>query len=146
MIHKSNISVKNIFKRRIAAAIAAGAGVVTIAEGSGVLLGVVEPPYTVLLWLLIYNVTTGGIALAAGIGLWLSRSWAAHLSSGIAGAHSLILMILWLLPLLGTTVAGQSLHAMMVRSGLWIVLAWAARKTGEDIRTPSTTLQENTQP
>jgi hypothetical protein len=63
-------------KHRIAAILGIIIGILTIIAGSKVLLGISSPNYSILQWLVIYNVLLGGISVIAGIGLWDLRSWA----------------------------------------------------------------------
>ena len=115
-------------KHRMAAILGIVVGVLTIIAGSKVLLGISSPNYSVLRWLVIYNVSLGAISLIAGIGLWDHRSWAVSLSGCITALHGFILIILILMFILGKTVAYQSIMAMLFRTTVWLGIFVVARK------------------
>jgi hypothetical protein len=103
-------------------------GILTIIAGSKVLLGISSPNYSVLPWLVLYNVSLGAISLIAGIGLWNHRSWAILLSGVITALHSLIFIILFVMFILGKTVAFQSILAMLFRTTVWLGIFVVAKK------------------
>jgi hypothetical protein len=104
---------------RIAAIIALVIGLLTIVEGSIVLLGLESKPYPVLPWLLRYNVAMGVVSLAAGHGLWRKQGWAWMLSRTVLVCHGLVFLSLVGMHLLGQTVAVQSIGAMLFRTAIW---------------------------
>jgi hypothetical protein len=115
-------------KHHIAAILGIIVGVLTIIAGSKVLLGISLPNYSILRWLVIYNVLLGVISVIAGIGLWNLLSWAVFLSRGITTLHGLILIILILMFTLGKPVAFQSIMAMLFRTTIWLGIVVATRK------------------
>ena len=106
-------------KHRLAAVPALAIGLLTIVEGGRVLLGIETKPYPVLPWLLRYNVAMGFVSLAAGIGLWREKSWAAALALVVLACHGAVLLSLAGMHLLGQTVAMVSIGAMLMRTGIW---------------------------
>jgi len=115
-------------KHRMAAILGIIVGVLTIIAGSKVLLGISSPNYSILRWLVIYNVSLGAISLITGIGLWNHRSWAILLSGVITAFHCFIFIILIVMFILGKTVAFQSILAMLFRTTAWLGIFVVARK------------------
>ncbi len=115
-------------KHRMAAILGIIVGVLTIIAGSKVLLGIPSPNYSVLRWLVIYNVSLGAISLITGIGLWNHRSWGILLSGVITAFHGFIFIILILMFILGKTVAFHSIMAMLFRTMAWLGIFVVARK------------------
>jgi hypothetical protein len=112
-----NMASRN--KHRLAALLALVIGLLTIVEGSIVLLGIETKPYPVLPWLLRYNVAMGFVSLAAGHGLWRERGWAWMLSRVVLACHGLVFLSLAGMHLLAMTVAVQSIGAMLFRTVIW---------------------------
>jgi len=117
-------------KHHIAAILGIIIGVLTIIAGSKVLLGISLPNYSILRWLVIYNVLFGVISVIAGIGLWNLLSWAVLLSRVITALHGLILIILILMFMLGKPIAVQSIMAMLFRTTIWLGIVVTTRKSG----------------
>jgi len=115
-------------RHRMAAILGIIIGVLTIIAGSKVLLGISSPNYSVLPWLVLYNVSLGAISLIAGIGLWNNRSWAILLSGVITALHGFIFSILILMFMLGKIVAFQSILAMLFRTTVWLGIFVVVRK------------------
>ena len=120
------------FRHRIAALVAVTLGLLTITEGGSVLLGLSTKPYTILPWLVWYNVVAGFLSVLAGRGLWLKRTWADKLADTIVTLHGLVLLILIVLFALKEAVATISIMAMLVRTVAWVgiilLTRWRIRK------------------
>ena len=110
----------------MAAGVAVVFGLLTVVEGSLVLLGISHPDYVVLQPLLIYNVIMGVIGLVAGAALWLNRRWALTLAIIIGAAHVIVLLVVGMMYLSGEAVALHSVRAMTVRSVIWLAIVWMA--------------------
>ncbi len=106
-------------KHRISALVAIIIGLLSIIEGGSVLLGLETKPYTVLPWLVWYNVVLGFVSVAAGVGLWMNRAWGYTSATTIVALHFLVLMILVILYSFRQPVALHSIAAMTVRSLVW---------------------------
>ncbi len=106
-------------KHRLAAIPAFILGLLSIIEGGRVLLGLSTKPYTVLPWLVWYNVVLGFVSVAAGIGVWIKRTWGYTFAATIVSLHFLVLMILVILYSFRQPVALHSIAAMIVRSLVW---------------------------
>ena len=115
-------------RHRIAALLALVIGLLTIVEGSIVLLGIETKPYPVLPWLLRYNVAMGFVSLAAGHGLWREQKWADTLSAVVLACHGAVFLLLVGMHLLGKTVAMNSIGAMLFRTGIWILIDFMIRR------------------
>jgi uncharacterized membrane-anchored protein len=107
-------------KYRIAAILAFILGLLSIKEGGSVLLGLSTKDYTVLPWLVWYNVVLGFASVIAGIGLWLRRAWGVRFSATIVSLHGLVLMILVILYAFREAVAVFSIMAMLFRTIVWV--------------------------
>ncbi len=123
-------------KHRLAALAAFILGLLSIVEGGSVLLGLTTKPYTVLPWLVWYNVVLGFVSVAAGVGLWLQRTWGYTFAATIVALHGLVLMILVILYSFREPVALQSIGAMLVRTLVWagILLVLLRGRSGERSR------------
>ena len=93
-------------------------GLLSIISGSAVLLGIKQPDYNILRWLVIYNVTMGVVSIGVGIGIWSVRLWAIRIASYIASAHIVVLVILIIMYVSTVSVALQSIGAMSFRAVL----------------------------
>jgi hypothetical protein len=114
-------------RHRISAVLALAIGLMTIVEGGSVLLGIETKEYHVLSWLLRYNVAMGFVSLAAGLGLWTEKKWAAALAMTILACHGAVFFSLAAMHLLGRTVAVVSIGAMLFRTGIWTVINFMIR-------------------
>lgn len=115
-------------RHRVAALLALVIGLLTIVEGSIVLLGLEIKPYPVLPLLLRYNVAMGFVSLAAGHGLWREQKWAETLSAIVLACHGAVFALLVGMYLLGKTVAMNSIGAMLFRTGIWIGIIFMIKK------------------
>jgi len=107
---------------RVASILAILIGLLSIREGGAVLLGVMVPDFPVLTWLVWYNVALGFVSVAAGIGMWIKRSWSITLALNILAFHAVVFAGLVALYQSGQTVANRSIFAMMFRTFTWIVI------------------------
>ncbi len=111
------MNMKN--KYRLTAIVAFILGLLSIVEGGSVLLGLTTKPYTVLPWLVWYNVVLGFVSVAAGVGLWMKRTWGLSFAVTIVSLNFLVLVILVILYSFRQPVALHSIAAMLVRSLVW---------------------------
>jgi hypothetical protein len=109
-------------KHRGAALLAILPGLLTLWEGGSVLLGLETRSYTVLPWLVWFNVILGFAAIIVGIGLWRERAESVRPATTILTLHGLVLMILVILFAFRQPVAVVSIMAMLFRTGLWIAI------------------------
>ena len=107
---------------RVAAVLGTMVGLLTITEGGRVLLGLATPPYTVLPWLVWYNVVMGIVSVAAGVGIWLERSWSIDVGVNILVFHAIVFAGLVGMQKFGQPVAMVSIFAMLFRTFIWIVI------------------------
>jgi hypothetical protein len=110
---------------RAAALIAVVFGAATIFSGARVLFGDgAEGAGNYLLYIVWFNFLAGFAYVAAGIGLWLRKPWAAGMSLGLA-----LLTALFFAALGGHIAAGaayemRTVAAMALRTVLWIGIAY----------------------
>jgi len=123
---------KTIYKK-IAASIAVVFSLLTIVEGTQVLLGITQPEYVVLTPLLIYNVLMGFVGLFAGIVLWRNLGWSLKLTTLVVAAHIIVLLTVGVIHLSGGAVASHSVNAMIIRSVIWAAITLVVWKTGKPI-------------
>lgn len=116
------------YATKVAASLALILGLMTIITGTRVLTGQFVPGYTVLQWLVYYNVFMGVVSLIAGLLIWKGHGFALRLSSLIASAHILVLSLL--LIIFNTVVAPASIKAMVFRSVIWIVIFIVVQRFG----------------
>ena len=114
---------------RVLALGAVAFGLLTLKEGGAVLFvdsagrqaaGQYVP---FVLW---FNFLAGFAYVAAGIGLWLRRPWAARLAVAIALASVLVLMAFLLFVMGGGAHEKRTLVAMPLRALIWSGIAWWA--------------------
>jgi len=118
---------------RILSLAAVSFGVVTIIASTRVLTGS-DPGYKVFLPLLIYNAAMGVAYIAAGAATWHNLNRGKYAAASIFILNFLVLGIISYLYLTGTSVAVESVGAMIFRTVLWfvlyVVMAWVwHRKT-----------------
>jgi hypothetical protein len=125
------IAAKNPWPLRIAAAIAVAFGALTIVSGGTALFGGPEARAAVgdavpfVLW---FNFLAGFAYIAAGIGLWLRRRWAASLALLIALATLVVFAAFGLHVVMGGAFEPRTVGAMTLRSLVWLAIAGLARR------------------
>lgn len=125
--------MNKIIYKKIAAGVAVVFSLLTIVEGTQVLLGITQPEYVVLTPLLIYNVLMGFIGLFAGVVLWINYGWSLRLTTMVVAAHLMVLLIVGVIYLSGGAVASHSVNAMVIRSVIWAAITLVAWKTGKHV-------------
>jgi len=106
-------------------------GALTIVSGARVLFGPEEAraaagnyvPF--VLW---FNFLAGFAYVAAGVGLWLWRRWAAWLALGIAAATALVFAAFGVHIAMGGAFELRTVAAMTLRTLLWAGIAVAAQR------------------
>ncbi len=109
-------------RHRLAALLASLPGLLSIKEGGSVLLGLVTKDYTVLPWLVWYNVVLGFASVIVGIGLWGKREGSIKLTTTILSLHGFVLIILIILFAFKAPVSLISIMAMLFRTSVWIAI------------------------
>ncbi|WP_033958447.1 hypothetical protein [Psychroserpens jangbogonensis] len=112
-------SNNSIISQKIAAILALTLGVMSVFAGSKVLLDIDNKAYNVLIWLVTYNVIFGAISIIAAFYIWKNRSTAKYLSLFILTMHFSVFMYL---KFLSSTVASESIKAMLFRTSVWILI------------------------
>lgn len=109
-------------------------GVATIIAGGRTLFGSLEARAAagdIVSFVLWFNFAAGFAYVIAGIGIFLSRRWAAHLSVAIAVGTIAVFIALGIHILAGLAFEARTVGAMIVRSAVWIVIAVSTwRKLG----------------
>ena len=104
-----------------AATVAVLFGIATLFAGSRVLLGS-DPGYVVFRPLVIYNTIMGLAYLAAGVTIWRSVNVGRYAAGAIFLLNLLVLVGIIVVYRSGGAVAVDSLRAMTLRTGFWLVL------------------------
>jgi len=121
----------------IAALVALLFGALTVFSGGRVLFGPEAARVAAgnfvpfVLW---FNFLAGFAYVAAGVGLWLRRAWAAWLALGIAAATALVFAAFGLHAAMGGAFELRTVAAMTLRTALW---AWIAALALRALRTQS---------
>lgn len=122
----------NLYKI-IAAVIAIIFSLLTIVEGSTVLLGISVQDYIVFTPLLVYNVIMGVVGLFAGSIIWFNPKKAMTYTKIILAAHTTVMLIVIFIYLLSNAVAMHSIQAMLVRVVVWLVITLLAWKSNQSV-------------
>ncbi|PKP13411.1 MAG: hypothetical protein CVU08_05470 [Bacteroidetes bacterium HGW-Bacteroidetes-3] len=117
--NKKSPSPREGFRMGIAAILALFIGGMSVVAGSKVLLGIDVKDYTVLNWLVIYNVIFGVISMVAAYLIWKKKSFAKKAIVFVLAAHTFVALNLYFF---SETVASESLKAMSFRISIWIVI------------------------
>jgi uncharacterized membrane protein len=107
------------YKFKIASILAFILGLMSIIAGSKVLFGIDTKTYTVIHWLVIYNVILGFISIITAILIWAKNKSIRKLISFILILHLLVLAYLYFF---SKEVAVESIKAMGFRVSIWIVI------------------------
>lgn len=127
------ITINKTIYKKIAASVAIVLSILSITEGSQVLLGITQMEYIVLKPLLIYNVAMGGVGVLVGIALWLNHRWALLLTTIVAAAHITVLLVVGVLYFSGGAAAMHSVQAMSIRVVVWLVIALLVWKSNQSV-------------
>lgn len=76
-----------------------------------------------------FNFVAGFAYIVAGAGIWARRPWAVRLSFAIAGATLLVFAAFGAHVLSGRAYELRTVGAMTLRAGLWLMIAWVARRS-----------------
>lgn len=116
---------------RAAAAVAVAFGLLTITEGGTVLFGgdaaraAVGNYVPFVLW---FNFLAGFAYVAAGVGLWRGRGWAATLATVIALSTFMVFAAFGIHVLAGGDYEARTVVAMTLRTAVWAAIAAYARR------------------
>lgn len=117
--NKKDPSRREGIRMVIAAILALLIGVMSVVSGSLVLLDYNVPDYTVLNWLLVYNIILGFISIIAAILIWENSKSLRKIIFAILMLHLLVLVFLYFF---SQEVALESIKAMGFRVGIWILI------------------------
>lgn len=105
---------------KIASLLAFSIGIMSVIAGSKVLLGMDTKNYTVLNWLVIYNVIFGFISIVAAYLIWTKHIFTKKVIAFVLTSHVLLLIYL---NFFNETVASESINAMVFRVSVWSIIA-----------------------
>lgn len=119
---------------RIAAAVAVVFGLMTLATGGKALFGSAETRAlfgAVVGFVLWFNFFAGFAYVAAGVGLWFARPWAAWLAVAIAAATFVVFAAFGVHVALGGAYEMRTVGALALRGLIWMAIAGlACRRLG----------------
>ena len=115
-----NFAVNRIMFTRIAAVLAFMLGTLTVIAGLTVALHYSIPDYTILYWLLYYNIILGVISVLASKSIWQGTRPAMYFSAFILSSHALVIIIL--ITAFKEVAAEQSIKAMGFRLFIWATI------------------------
>ena len=110
--------MKNLYK--IAAILALFIGAMSVFAGSKVLLGIDTKEYTVLNWLVLYNVIFGAISIIAAYLIWKKSLFSKRIIIFILVAHTSLVLYL---NFFNEVVASESIKAMLFRISIWVLIS-----------------------
>ncbi len=114
---------------KVLAGIAVLFGVVTIFAGTRVLRGA-DPGYIVFRPLLLYNTIMGFVYAGVGVAMWRRLDHGRKGAATIFLLNLLVLGAIGIVYLSGGAVAVESLRAMTLRTGVWLLLFLGLRRLG----------------
>ena len=106
--------------KKIAVALALFIGLMSVFAGSKVLLGIDTKDYTILTWLVSYNVVFGFISIVTAYLIWKNKKMSKNLTVFILSMHFLVFIYL---KFISTEVASESVKAMIFRTSIWVIIA-----------------------
>jgi len=116
---------------RVLGVFAVAFGLLTIASGGTTLFGGAaarEAAGAYVPFVLWFNFLAGFAYVAAGLGLWRQRRWAALLAAAIALATLLAFAAFEVHVLRGGAYEARTVGAMTLRSVAWVAIAWMCRR------------------
>ena len=119
-------------RHRLAALLAIIPGLLSIKEGGSVLLGLVTKDYTILPWLVWYNVVLGFASVIVGVALWREHKGSIKIATTILSLHGLVLIILIILFVFKTPVSLIGITAMLFRTSIWIAIILLLGRKGKE--------------
>jgi uncharacterized membrane protein len=105
--------------KKIAAILALFIGLMSVFAGSKVLLCIDTKDYTILTWLVSYNVIFGVISIFAAYLIWKTKENSKNLTLFILVMHFLVFIVL---KFFSDTVASESVKAMLFRTSIWVLI------------------------
>ena len=133
---------KTIFIK-IAATVTVLFSLLTIVEGSQVLLGLTQQEYIVSTPLLIYNVAMAIVGLFIGGMIWVNHKKALMLTSIVTALHLIVLIIVAVIFISDGPVSMHSVQAMTIRSLVWLAITLVTWKTNQSSEINTETITTN---
>jgi len=107
------------FLTTIAAFIALFIGAMSIFAGTKVVLGFETKTYTILAWLLVYNVFFGVISILVAFLILMGKFKSKEATYIVLVSHTLVFLYL---KFISETAASESINAMLFRIAIWIII------------------------
>lgn len=107
-------------------------GAMTVFSGGRVLFGgeaVRQQAGDIVPFVLWFNFLAGFAYVAAAVGLFLARPWAARLALAIAAATALVFLAFGIHVLGGASFEPRTVGAMTLRTGVWAAIGWLSWRT-----------------
>jgi hypothetical protein len=108
-------------KNKISGVLAFVLGIMSVIAGSRVLFEFNSPDYDVLKWLVVYNVMMGIVSIMVSRPIWRRSNLSFRAAAIVTGFHATILLTL--VTVYYTTVASESIKAMIFRVSIWAIIS-----------------------
>lgn len=125
------MSLMNSWPLRVVTGVAVVFGALTVMSGGSALFGGAAAQAAAgnavpfVLW---FNFLSGFVYILAGAGLAMGRAWAATLATALAVAIAAVFVFFGLYVFQGGAFEMRTVFAMVLRLGVWVVIAlWARR-------------------
>lgn len=119
---------KNIF-RKFASITALIFSILTIVEGTQVLLGLTQKDYLVFTPLLFYNVIMAIVGLYVSALIWMNNMRSLKNSVIVTALHLLVFIVVISMLISNASVATHSVKAMGIRFAVWLLITIVTWKT-----------------
>ncbi len=98
-------------------------GIMSVISGSSMLLGLKEVSYSVLNWLVVYNVILGILSVITAFFIWKNFELSKKMIALILCSHTVVLTYLYFF---SEMVATESIKAMIFRVVVWLLIFFLA--------------------
>ena len=139
----SDLKMNKTIFIKIAAIVVVLFSLLTIVEGSQVLLGLTQQEYIVSTPLLIYNVAMAIVGLFIGGMIWVNHKKALMLTSIVTILHLTVLIIVAVIFISDGPVSMHSVQAMTIRSLVWLAITLVTWKTNQSSEINTETITTN---
>ncbi len=128
---------------KMTSAVAIIFSILTIVEGSQILVGTTQQDYIVFTPLLIYNVAMGIVGLFIGALIWVNHKKSLMLTSIVTVLHLTVLIIVAVIFISDGPIAMHSIQAMTIRSVVWLAITLVTWKTNQSSEINTETITTN---
>ena len=142
-MYEKGFTLRKTIYKKIAACVAVLFSILTVVEGSRVLIGITQQEYLVFTPLLIYNLVMGIVGLFIGGMIWFNHKMALMLTSIVTALHLIVLIVASIIFISGGQVAMHSVQAMTIRTVVWSAIILATWKTNQSYEVNTSNITTN---